>query len=272
MHLDIDDEDSLSERLTDKAADLIDIAVMRTPRLSNFTDFKVLENIEGVSLRYVDSTAKFGDPDLVILPGTKNTMKDLMWLRESGLEAKVLQHAALGRPVFGICGGYQMLGQSLSDPYGVEEGGTMRGIGLLDTGTVFSQQKNRTRVSGVFNILGGVLRGLSGCPVEGYEIHMGETASSKPLTEIVDSVTGESKRDGCWKDNIYGSYVHGVFDCQATADALVKALAEMKGIDPSRVGKATGKEYKEQQYDLLADTVRAHMDMKKIYEILEEGI
>ncbi len=272
VHLDIDDEDSLSERLTDKAADLIDIAVMRTPRLSNFTDFKVLENIEGVSLRYVDSTAKFGDPDLVILPGTKNTMKDLMWLRESGLEAKVLQHAALGRPVFGICGGYQMLGQSLSDPYGVEEGGTMRGIGLLDTGTVFSQQKNRTRVSGVFNILGGVLRGLSGCPVEGYEIHMGETASSKPLTEIVDSVTGESKRDGCWKDNIYGSYVHGVFDCQATADALVKALAEMKGIDPSRVGKATGKEYKEQQYDLLADTVRAHMDMKKIYEILEEGI
>ena len=272
VHLDIDDEDSLSERLTDRAADLIDIAVMRTPRLSNFTDFKVLENIEGVSLRYVDSTAKFGDPDLVILPGTKNTMKDLMWLRESGLEAKVLQHAALGRPVFGICGGYQMLGQSLSDPYGVEEGGSMRGIGLLDTGTVFSQQKNRTRVSGVFNILGGVLRGLSGCPVEGYEIHMGETASSKPLTEIVDSVTGESKRDGCWKDNIYGSYVHGVFDCQATADALVKALAEMKGIDPSRVGKATGKEYKEQQYDLLADTVRAHMDMKKIYEILEAGL
>ena len=272
VHLDIDDEDSLSERLTDKAADLIDIAVMRTPRLSNFTDFKVLENIEGVSLRYVDSTAKFGDPDLVILPGTKNTMKDLMWLRESGLEAKVLQHAALGRPVFGICGGYQMLGQSLSDPYGVEEGGTMRGIGLLDTSTVFSQQKNRTRVSGVFNILGGVLRSLSGCPVEGYEIHMGETASSKPLTEIVDSVTGESKRDGCWKDNIYGSYVHGVFDCQATADALVKALAEMKGIDPSRVGKATGKEYKEQQYDLLADTVRAHMDMKKIYEILEAGL
>ena len=272
VHLDIDDEDSLSERLTDGAADLIDIAVMRIPRLSNFTDFKVLENIEGVSLRYVDSTAKLGNPDLIIIPGTKNTMKDLVWLRESGLEAKILQHAASGKPVFGICGGYQMLGQSLSDPYGVEEGGNMRGMGLLDTNTVFSQQKNRTRVSGVFNIVGGALKGLSGCPVEGYEIHMGETVSSKALTEIVDSVTGESKHDGCFKDNIYGSYVHGVFDCQATADALVKALAQMKGIDPARVGKATGKEYKEQQYDLLADAVRAHMDMKKVYEILEAGL
>ena len=272
VHLDIDDEDSLSERLTDKAADLIDIAVMRTPRLSNFTDFKVLENIEGVSLRYVDSTAKFGNPDLVILPGTKNTMKDLLWLRESGLEAKIKQHAAAGKPVFGICGGYQMLGESLSDPYGVEEGGDMRGIGLLSTRTVFTQQKDRTRVTGVFNIVGGVLKGLSGCPVDGYEIHMGETASSIPLTEIIDTVSGESKKDGCSSGNVYGSYVHGIFDLQKTADALVSSLAEMKGIDPCQVGKATGKEYKEQQYDLLADTVRAHMDMKKIYEILEAGL
>ena len=272
VHLDIDDEDSLSERLTDKVADLIDIAVMRTPRLSNFTDFKVLENIEGVSLRYVESTNHFGNPDLIILPGTKNTMKDLMWLRESGLEAKVKQHAAAGKPVFGICGGYQMLGEELSDPYGVEEGGEMRGIGLIPTKTVFSQHKNRTRVQGVFNIIGGSLKGLSGCPVDGYEIHMGETVSSKPVTEIVDSVSGESKHDGCFQGNVYGSYVHGIFDCQATADALVKALAEMKGIDPAQVGKATGKEYKNQQYDLLADALRAHMDMKKIYEIIEAGL
>ena len=272
VHLDIDDEDSLSERLSDGAAELIDIAVMRVPRLSNFTDFKVLENIEGVSLRYVDSTKKFGNPDLVILPGTKNTMKDLMWLRESGLEAKIKQHAASGKPVFGICGGYQMLGRSLSDPYGVEEGGNLAGIGLLDTDTVFTKQKDRTRVNGVFNIVGGVLKELSGCPVEGYEIHMGETASSKPVTEIVDSVSGVSKKDGCFSGNVYGSYVHGIFDLQETADALISSLAHMKGIDPSSVGKATGKEYKEQQYDLLAQTLRDHMDMKKIYEIIEKGL
>lgn len=165
-----------------------------------------------------------------------------------------------------------MLGQSLSDPYGVEEGGELTGIGLLDTRTVFTKQKDRTRVNGVFNVLGGVLKGLSGCPVEGYEIHMGETASSKPVTEIVDSVSGEGKRDGCFKDNVYGSYVHGIFDLQETADALIRALAEMKGIDPAQVGKATGKEYKDQQYDLLADTLRAHMDMKKVYEIINEGL
>ena len=272
VHVDIDDEDSLSERLSDRPAELIDIAVMRTPRLSNFTDFKVLENIDGVSLRYVDSVKRFGDPDLVILPGTKNTMKDLMWLRESGLEAKVMQHAAAGKPVFGICGGYQMLGEELSDPFGVEEGGEMRGLGLLPTRTVFSQQKNRTRVQGFFSVLGGPLRTLSGCPVDGYEIHMGETASSRAVTHIADMVSGESKEDGCCKDNVYGSYVHGVFDLEDTADALVRGLAEMKGIDPGSVGKATGKEYKDQQYDILADALRAHMDMKKIYEILEAGL
>ena len=129
LHVDIDDEDSLTERFDRKGAvGLIDIAVIRLPRISNFTDFNVLECVPGVTLRYVKSVGELKNPDLIIIPGTKNTMEDLLWMRQNGLEASILKHAAGNKPVFGVCGGYQMLGTVLSDPYGVEAGGTMTGI------------------------------------------------------------------------------------------------------------------------------------------------
>lgn len=272
MHLDIDDEDSLSERLTNREAALVDIAVIRVPRLSNFTDFKALEGVDGVSLRYVSATHQLGNPDLIILPGTKNTMQDLLWLRQTGLEARILQLASAGCAVLGICGGYQMLGQQLSDPHGVEEGGSIRGMGLLPVSTVFTPQKTRTRVSGRFGAVGGVFEGLSGQRFEGYEIHMGETESPAAIAELADSVTQASRRDGCQCGNVYGSYVHGILDADDVAGTIIRSLAVYKGIDPAKLGRVSGAEYKQQQYDLLADTLRAHMDMQKIYTILEAGI
>lgn len=272
MHLDIDDEDSLSERLTDREAALVDIAAIRVPRLSNFTDFKALEGVDGVSLRYVSAVHQLGSPDLIILPGTKNTMKDLLWLRQSGLEARILQLAAAGCAVLGICGGYQMLGQQLSDPHGVEEGGSIRGMGLLPVSTVFTPQKTRTRVSGRFGAVGGVFRALSGQSFEGYEIHMGETESPAAIAELTDSVTQISRGDGCQCGNVYGSYVHGLLDTDDVAGEIIRALAVQKGIDPAELGRVSGAEYKQQQYDLLAKTLRAHMDIPKIYNILEAGI
>ncbi len=147
--LDIDDEDSLSDRLTQtqKGAG-VDVAVIHLPHISNFTDFSVFERMDGVSLRYVQKPGMLGNPDLILLPGTKNTMDDLQWLRQSGMEALILRQAEKKTPVIGICGGFQMLGQVLEDPYGVEHGGSMRGMGLLDTRTVFSQAKTRTRILG----------------------------------------------------------------------------------------------------------------------------
>ena len=116
-----DDEDSLSERFTrGTARKLLDVAVIRLPRISNFTDFSPFERYENVSLRYVDRVADLHTPDLVILPGTKSTIADLLWLRQSGLEAAICKMAAQGTLVFGVCGGYQMLGASISDPDGVE--------------------------------------------------------------------------------------------------------------------------------------------------------
>ncbi|MBR2645866.1 MAG: cobyric acid synthase [Clostridia bacterium] len=272
VHLDIDDEDSLSERLENRPAALVDIAVMRLPRLSNFTDFRTLEAIDGVSVRYVTSPHTFGEPDLVILPGTKNTMADLLWLRQSGLEAKILRFADTGGAVFGICGGFQMLGRALNDPHGVEHGGTLRGMGLLPVETTFTEQKTRTRVSGAFGNLSGAFRALSGLPFAGYEIHMGETETGVPIAKITDAVTGAAKTDGCQNGNVCGTYVHGILDGDAVAGALVRALAERKGVDPALLGKVSGEAHKQRQYDLLADTIRSHMDMNAIYRILREGV
>ena len=272
VRLDIDDEDSLSERLQNREAALVDIAVIRLPRLSNFTDFKALEGIDGVSVRYISSTRQFGEPDLVILPGTKNTMADLLWMRQNGLEAKIKRFADQDGAVLGICGGYQMLGENLSDPHGIEHGGTMRGMGLLPVSTVFTPEKTRTRVNGCFGNVGGVFSALSGQPFEGYEIHMGVTENTAAISEILDSVSGESRPDGCQNGNVYGSYVHGILDRDEVAGAIIQSLAMKKGIDPSEIGKVSGEEHKQQQYDLLADTLRKSMDMDLVYRIFEEGL
>ena len=131
MELSIDDEDSLSSRFDRREEGLIDIVVIRYPRISNFTDLSVLEQIGQVSVRYVDSVRDLHHPDMIVLPGSKNTMADLKWMRENGLEA-LIKKKAQDTIVFGICGGYQMLGQTISDPYQVENGGSMKGMELLE--------------------------------------------------------------------------------------------------------------------------------------------
>ena len=233
---------------------------------------RTLEAVEGVSVRYVSKTAEFGEPDLVILPGTKNTMADLLWLRQSGLEGKVLRFSHAGGPVLGICGGYQMLGEELSDPMAVEQGGILRGIGLLPVRTVFTKEKTRTRVSGTFGTVGGALSALSHQPFEGYEIHMGESMGGAPLTGLLNELSGAEHPDGCQQGSVYGTYVHGILDQDQVAGAIVRALAEKKGVDPALLGQVSGEEHKQREYDRLAETLREHMDMKTVYRILEEGI
>ena len=258
LSLDVDDEDSLTDRFSrrqEKAA--VDIAVIRLPRISNFTDFNPLEYLDGVSLRYVGSVAELGEPDLIILPGTKNTMGDLRFLRESGLEAKILRHAAAGKPVIGICGGYQMLGETLSDPDCVEHGGEMAGLGLLPVSTVFAGKKTRTRVNGTLPQLGGIFSSLSGQPYEGYEIHMGITGADGIVT-------------GC--GNVYGTYLHGFFDREEVTKAVAGALFRQKGLDPDAVRAFDIAAYKEEQYDKLAAAVRSALDMEAVYRIINQGV
>ena len=276
LNIQVEDEDSLTERFDRKTeVDLIDIAVIRVPRISNFTDFNPFESIPGVSLRYVQHVSELKNPDMIILPGTKNTMEDLLWMRANGLEAAVLKEAARGKIIFGICGGYQMLGETLSDPHHVEAGGTIKGMGLLPMDTIFAENKTRTRVSGKFLNLDGDLAALSGAELEGYEIHMGETIlkeNAGHCVSIEDHVSGSRKEDGAYCKNVCGTYVHGVFDKEDVAEAVVRALGEKKGLDVSEMTGVDFAAFKETQYDILASELRKHLDMKKIYEILEQGV
>jgi len=275
MNIDIDDEDSLSERITSKGtAALVDIAVIRLPKISNFTDFNVFERIPEVSVRYVTSAEELKNPDMIIVPGTKNTMDDLVWLRQNGLEALIKKQASNGGAIFGICGGFQMLGRGIEDPYGVEHGGRMNGMELIDGETVFYKEKVRTQIKGRFNKLSGILSDLSGVEFSGYEIHMGKTnvTSGNNISTIVDCVSGTKGGDGCQNGNVYGTYVHGIFDDADVAYTVVKSLMKNKGIDFADYKNQSTEDYKQKQYDLLADTVRKSVNMDLIYNILENGI
>jgi adenosylcobyric acid synthase len=266
--LDIDDEDSLSGHLERaRGGGWLDIAVVRLPHLSNFTDFAPLERLDGVNLRYAAKARELGRPDLVMLPGSKNTMGDLLWMRQNGLEVAIKRYAEDGNPVFGVCGGYQMMGRSVSDQDGAEHGGTLPGMGLLPIDTVFRGEKTTAQVSGVIETLGGVFAGLSGLPVTGYEIHMGESAPP-PGGKSFASLTrgGEQIQDGAWAGNCAGSYLHGLFDGAETARALASCLAKRRGLDFSASAADTAA-YKEAQYDLLAETVRRSLDVRAIYGI-----
>ncbi|MGN0131176.1 MAG: cobyric acid synthase [Lachnospiraceae bacterium] len=267
MELALEDEDSLTERFDRKREGLIDIAIIRYPRISNFTDFNVFEQIPEVTVRYVTSADSLHHPDLIFLPGSKNTMGDLKWMRQNGLEAAV-KKLSEDVPVFGICGGYQMLGQEILDPDHAEEGGSIRGMGLLSVATVLQKEKKRCQTEGKIGKLGGIFSVLSGCTFRGYEIHMGRTYSKKMTDrkeELQTVVVSGSN------PNVYGSYVHGLFDREGIADAVVQALAEKKGVKIEDGVFEDYRTFKEKQYDKLADTLRVYLDMERVYGMLREA-
>lgn len=279
-YLDIDDEDSLSERFYGKKGKgPIHIAIIKFPKISNFTDFNPLETLEEVTLTYVTSPHELKNVDMVILPGTKSTMSDLLWIRQNGLEAEIKKLAAKGTVIMGICGGFQMLSEELKDPYLVETYEEIKGMGLLNAITIFEKDKVRTRVKGVIRPVEGIFRELGGAAFEGYEIHMGRTlvthgASPEVASELksIDENQEMSKMDGFIKDNIFGTYVHGIFDSEEILSGVIKMLLKKKGLSTEGIKILNLKEHKESQYNLLADTMRKNLDMNMIYKIIEEGI
>lgn len=269
-NLDIDDEDSLSERLNQREAGIgLDVCVIKLPHISNFTDFNAFDRIPGVSLRYADRADRLGEPDFILLPGSKNTMADLQWLRESGMETLLLRLSERKVPVMGVCGGYQMLGKELKDPHQVEHGGSMRGLGLLDAVTVFEQAKTRTRINGRLLYRKNLLEKLGQSDITGYEIHMGETVNCGGCESLIELEDG--RFDGLVNEDgsVMGTYLHGIFDNRDFMTVLLAAVAQRKGI--ALEGTAVQpEEYKEQQYDKLADLVRKSLDMEYIYKVLRQ--
>ena len=257
IELNIDDEDSLSSKFDNKSAPddcKIDIVGIKLPRLSNYTDLDVFNQFQGVSVRYVNRAEDLGNPDMIVIPGSKNTIADLRWLKESGLAARIAEAAKKEIPIYGICGGFQMLGEKISDPLGTEEGGTEEGLRLLPVETTLEGEKITKQFVGVHDDVEGVFRNLSGMNISGYEIHMGRT-------------TGGSRNI----KNVYGTYIHGIFDEKGIAGTIVNALAERKGISIDTTSALGRREYKEKEYDKLSDMIIENMDMDSIYGILKEA-
>lgn len=292
----LEDEDSLSTALEARQAEGgIDIAVIRLPRISNFTDFTALATEPGVSVRYVSSVRELGEPDVLILPGTKSTIRDLDWLRSTGLEAKILQKQARGTLILGICGGFQMLGTEVIDVEGVEGpvGARAGGLGLLPLRTEFEAEKTRTQTRLVLEGLTDEFAALNGQRVDGYEIHMGRTTPDRRTSDAEGalhlqmagyaeamasagsasgSATTGRPSESCiyaQQGNVFGTYLHGFFDRDGLRNAFVERLCRRKGIDPEGREVVNYEAFKEAQFAKLSTALRASLDMARIYEILQ---
>ncbi|SCI42910.1 Cobyric acid synthase [uncultured Clostridium sp.] len=275
----IEDEDSVTTRFKKSVGTRdINIEIIRTPHMSNFTDFHIFETQEDVSVRYVDYGESLGNPDIVIIPGSKSTIDDLKFIRDNGLEEQIKSLHKKGKLIIGICGGYQMLGKKLKDPYHVEgEIEEYDGIGLLDTETIFEIQKTTTQVeASICENKNGYLRNLGNKKITGYEIHMGVTnrgsstsnlnTITKKLSEDVSYTEGSVNEEG----NVFGTYIHGIFDEIEFTRTLLNNIRDMKNLDKLDSKVSSYKEFKEKEYDKLADFLREHLDIEKIYEIMKD--
>ncbi|RUT55377.1 cobyric acid synthase CobQ [Clostridium botulinum] len=263
--LQLEDEDGAVE-FNKKAYAPIDIAVIKMPHISNFTDLDALKSEEDVSIRFVTSKEEFKEPDLLIIPGSKNTIEDLLYLRQCGLEERIKEYSREGK-IIGICGGYQVLGSKIKDPYKVETDlGEIDGLNLLDMETIFEKEKVTTRVSA--KLINEETENI----VYGYEIHMGISKYSeniKPLFKIYDK-NGEKVDyfDGAIneKGNVMGTYIHGVFDGVVFREKIINELRVKKGLKKKK--SQMYEHMREKELDKLADIVRQSLDMEKIYFII----
>jgi adenosylcobyric acid synthase len=261
LNIPSEDSVSLGDKEGEKSENEIEIAVIRLPRISNFTDFEPLERL--AKIRYVDLDGDLGTPDAIMIPGTKNTINDLLDLKASGMAEKI--QAFKGEiPIFGICGGYQMLGRTIYDS-GVENGveAKFEGLGLLDIGTKFGEYKKRTiQVTKKVNAYGPILASIDGEDINGYEIHMGIT-DSLDITNTRQNIFGD---DGAVDETglIIGTYLHGLFDNENIRDALMRYLYEKKGLTYRPENIMT----EDEAYEELANVVEQNLDIEKVYEII----
>jgi len=268
-HVDLwlDAEDSLAYgRLLGRPApprgsEWLRVAVVRLPRISNATDAEALAAEPGVRVRLTVEPAELADADLVVLPGTKSTVDDLAWCRETGLAEAVVAHAGAGRPLLGICGGYQMLAERIHDDVESRRG-TVRGLGLLPVDIGFAAEKTLARPAGT---------AFDGVPVRGYEIHHGQVSRSAPdLPPLIrlPGGAGEGARAG----NIFGTHWHGAFESDGFRRAFLGEVARLAGRHGFRVAPDFAfAALRERTLDLLGDLVEEHLDTGALWRLIERG-
>lgn len=274
--LQVQEEDgmSLEREISLRGKGPMTAAVIRLPRISNFDDFDPLSRA-GLSVRFVREPLELSGAQIVIIPGTKHTIADLRWMKSRGLDAAVTHAAANGAFVVGICGGYQMLGETLDDPDGADGGEPDReiGLGLLPVQTVFSQDKITRRVEFTVAASAGDSPMEAGAAGSGYEIHSGETRPSegfelRPMLEI-DRGDGVKLADGTVSPggNVIGCYVHGLFDSPAVLGPFLASVASHFGIEPPVVRPFS----MDAEFDRLASVVRDSLDMNAVRRITGIG-
>lgn len=273
-------EDRANFQVKTEREEKIEIAVVHLPHISNFTDFDPLEEEPDVYLRYVGRGSSLGKPDLVIIPGSKNTIEDLVYLKQTGIATEILTMAEAGVPVIGICGGFQMLGTTLHDPDQVESSiPTTSGLGLLDMITTFSVDKVTHQVEARVANEGILTRGLQEEYLTGYEIHMGRTelgSGAVPAFTIwrrsgqsVCDPDGAVSREG----KVFGTYIHGIFDNDGFRRGLINALRALRGWEPLPESiPLSAWARRQRDYDRLAELVRGNLNMELLYRILHREV
>jgi adenosylcobyric acid synthase len=270
-NLDIEDEDSVTERIINnkKKSDGLDIVVIRLPYMSNFTDFNSLSRLENISLRYVNEAKDIGNPHLLIIPGSKNTIEDLKFLKEKGIYNEVVKLEKTNTIIFGICGGYQILGEVIEDRFGIEgEIRTEKGFGLLPIKTIFNKEKITKQASG--KITSNRLESINEIEVSGYEIHNGETTINNEDNIFIKLDSGEVAGAINNKGNVLGTYLHGIFDNGDFLFAFVKLLLEKNNINNEYNNIISYNEYKNNELNKLAEILEDNIDMLKVEEILKK--
>ena len=269
MDVDIEDEDSVTERFNRRSGNgALKAAVVHLPHISNFTDFNILGTDEGLSLRYAASCADLKDVDIILLPGTKNTIEDLNWLKQKGLADEIIRFARAGGTVIGICGGYQMLGERLYDPeYSESRIPEIAGLGLLDMSVTFHAEKTTVQSTGTIQCSSGWLQEYNGTLLDGYEIHSG---TNRFGAECVPFLTINGETDGVTNPagNVIGTYLHGIFDNGIFWRAAANHVRESLGIAPEEGQTMTMAEFRDREYDRLAEIVRGSLDMDSVYRII----
>jgi adenosylcobyric acid synthase len=273
----IPEEDSVALDLKIREAkkrpeEQVRIGVIRLPHISNYTDFDSLEQEPSVNLTYFNAPEQVFEMDLVILPGSKNTLNDLRYLHNQGLAKAIIAFYGRGGTVVGICGGYQMLGQKVLDPMGVESDlQEVAGLGLLEMETELLGDKVTTQVKG--RLLWQELAGPEE-KIRGYEIHMGRSrplGSATALLEIserngrpVKVQEGLVSEDG----RVWGTYLHGLFDNDGLRHGLISRFLRSDDLVPTTERLRSFHHWKEEQYNKLAAHLRNHLDISRIYKII----
>ncbi len=268
IHIETEDAQSRQKLFQEKHADhtMLDIVIIHMERVSNNTDIEPFIYEEDVALRLVRTPEEFGTPDAVIIPGTKSTIGDVRTLQESGLGKVIKEYAAAGGRIVGVCGGYQVLGERLMDPEAVDEvvEASCEGLGILPIQTTFFHDKRVKQVKGHIKPI-GIFSSLKDDSIEGYEIHLGQTSVHEPFIELEDGTVDGMILDG---GRIIGTYLHNFFHNDGIRHAWLEYLRQNKGI-VSRPPVHT-KHLKEENYNRLAAHVKEHLDMDRVYKIINK--